>query len=284
MYKIKFQLIYTLLTVVTVSFLNTSCQKSFNPNSYKPDYTIGGYASSNEVAASNLVAYWAFEGGFVDSVSNTAGTPNHPEAISFVSGLNKIGQAVEVASPGYINSNITSTIANLQTFTFAVWLRHPSNLDPGGTLFTYMPWSLNQAGYSWEQTKFFVLFNNADNSSGSYAKVCVMDQWFDVGQTWPTMLDGNWHHLAVSFNGSTGALRVYVDGTLFSASQSTTLTTQSNFGTADSFTLGGPDDNANAGNGWMNSLSGDMDEFRVFNRDLTGNEIHSLYLLQLNGM
>ncbi|MDR0794378.1 MAG: LamG domain-containing protein [Chitinophagaceae bacterium] len=243
---------------------------------------INGYTASSQIAPDNLVAYWAFEGGYVDSVSNTVGTPNHPSAISFVTGLK--GKAVEVASPGYINSNITNTIANLGSFTVACWIKHPSNLDPGGTLFTYMPWSLNQAGYSWEQTKFFMLFNNADNSDGSYGKVCMMDQWFDIGQKWPAMLDGNWHHLAISFNGSTGALRVYVDGTLFQASQSVTLTPQTNFGSADSFTLGGPDDNANAGNGWMNSLSGDLDEFKTFNKELSVDEIQALYILEKSGL
>ena len=58
---------------------------------------------------------------------------------------------------------------------------------------------------------------------------------------------------------------------------------QTNFGGADSFTLGGPDDNANTANGWMNSLSGNLDEFRVFNRVLTQTEIQALYALQNNG-
>lgn len=240
----------------------------------------GGYTASSQIAPDNLTAYWAFENGYADSVSGTVGTPNNNSAISFVNGI--IGKAVEVASPGYINTNITNTIAGLGSFTTICWIKQPASLSNGPT--TYIPFSLNQSGYSWEQTKLFMLFNNADNASNSYGKVCLMDQWFDAGQVWPKMLDGNWHQMAISFDGTSGALRVYVDGDLLSQSSSTTFNTQSNFGTADSFTLGGPDDNAHNANGWMNSLSGDLDEFRVYNKALSTEEIQDLYALQSHGL
>lgn len=241
---------------------------------------VNGYTSSSQVAAANLAAYWAFNGGYVDSVSLTAGTPNHASSISFVTG--KIGQAVQVASPGYINSNITSTVAGLGSFTMVCWIQQPASLSSGPT--TYFPFSLNKAGYSWEQTKFFMLFNNADNASNSYGKVCLMDQWFDRGQVWPRMLDANWHQMTITFDAVTGALRVYIDGTLLSQSSTTTFSPQSNFNGADSFTLGGPDDNAHTANGWMNSLSGNLDEFKIFNKVLTTTEIQSLYALQSHGL
>lgn len=240
---------------------------------------VPGYSSSSEVAAANLIAYWAFEGGYVDSVSGTAGTPNHASALSFVPGQK--GQAVEVASPGYINSNIGNTVAGLQNFTYVLWIKHPANVDPDGSHFTYFPFSLNAAGFSWENTKFFVLFNNKDNATNSYGKVELNDQWFDIGQKWPLMLDGNWHQLAVSFNGSSGLLSVYVDGSLVGTSS---FKAQTNFGTVTSFTLGGPDDFANTNNGWMNSLSGDLDEFKIFNKELSSDEIRDLYTLQSHGL
>jgi len=241
---------------------------------------VNGYSSSSEVAAANLVAYWPFNGDYTDSVSSTAGTPVHTSSISFVDG--KIGQSVQIASPAYINSNVTNTIAELGSFTMACWIQQPSILSSGPT--TYLPFSLNQAGYSWEQTKFFMLFNNADNASNSYGKICLMDQWFDKGQVWPRILDGDWHQMAISFDGTTGALRVYVDGNLLSESSTAAFSPQANFGTADSFTLGGPDDNAHTANGWMNSLSGNLDEFKVFNKILSTDEIQSLFALQSHGL
>jgi len=241
---------------------------------------VNGYSSSSQVAAANLTAYWAFNGGYVDSVSSTVGTAVHASSLSFVTG--KIGQAIQVASPGYVNSNITNTIAGLKSFTMVCWIQQPSNLSSGPT--TYFPFSLNKSGYSWEQTKFFMLFNNADNALNSYGKVCLMDQWFDAGQVWPRMLDGSWHQMTISYDGVAGALRVYVDGNLIPQSGTTTFSPQANFNGADSFTLGGPDDNAHTANGWMNSLSGNLDEFRVFNKVLSLNEIQSLYALQSHGL
>jgi hypothetical protein len=241
---------------------------------------VDGYSSSSEVAKENLTAYWAFENGYIDSVSGTVGTAEHSSALSFVDGI--IGKAVQVASPGYINTNVANTIASLGSFTMVCWIKQPASLSSGPT--TYLPFSLNQAGYSWEQTKFFMLFNNADNTSNSYGKICLMDQWFDKGQVWPRMLDGSWHQMAISYNNTTGALRVYVDGSLLSQSSSAAFNPQTNFGTADSFTLGGPDDHANSANGWMNSLSGDLDEFRVYNKDLSDTEIQDLYALQSHGL
>lgn len=241
--------------------------------------SINGYSSSSQVAAANLVGYWAFNGSYIDSVSKTAGTPVHPSAISFVQG--QIGQAVQVANPGYINTNVAAAIANLKSFTMVFWMMQPTSLASGPT--TYLPFSLNSAGYSWEQTKFFMLFNNADNATGSYGKIALMDQWFDKGQVWPKMLDGNWHQMAISYDGNNGALRVYIDGTILPQSSSAAFSPQTSFGGADSFTLGGPDDNANTANGWMNSLSGNLDEFRVFNKVLTADEITTLYALQNNG-
>ena len=240
---------------------------------------VNGYSTSSQVAASSLVAHWAFNGNYIDSVSKVLGTANHASEISLVPG--KMGQAVQVKSPGYINSNVTGTIANLKSFTMVCWIMQPASLASGPT--TYFPFSLNKAGYSWEGTKFFMLFDTHDNATNSLGKIALMDQWFDKGQVWPKMLDGNWHQMAISFDGDTGALRVYVDGALLPQSSTTTFTPQNNFGDADSFTLGGPDDATNTANGWMNSLSGNLDEFKVFNKVLTADEILALYALQNSG-
>lgn len=241
---------------------------------------VNGYSNSSQVAASNLVAYWAFNGGYIDSVSKVLGTAMNATGISFVTG--KIGQAVQVKDRGYINSNVTSTIANLKSLSIVCWIQQPTSLASSPT--TFMPFSLDKAGYSWEQTKFFMLFDQPDNATNTLGKVCIMDQWFDKGKVWPRMLDGNWHQMAITFDGGTGAFRVYIDGALLSQSSSHSFNPQNNFGDADSFSLGGPNDATNTANGWMNSLSGNLDEFRVFNKVLTLDEIQSLYALQDHGL
>lgn len=240
---------------------------------------IAGFSSSSQVAATNLVAYWAFNGGYIDSVSKAVGTPMNAAGISFVPG--KIGQSVQVKNRGYINSNVTNTIANLKSFTMVMWIQQPTSLASSPT--TFMPFSLDAAGYSWEQTKFFMLFDQPDNATNTLGKIALMDQWFDKGKVWPRMLDGNWHQMAISYDGTSGAMRVYVDGVVLPQSVGFSINPQNNFGAADSFSLGGPNDATNTANGWMNSLSGNLDEFRVFNRVLTADEILILYTLQNKG-
>ncbi|HVF96883.1 MAG TPA: LamG domain-containing protein, partial [Flavisolibacter sp.] len=241
---------------------------------------VSGFSASSQVGAANLVAAWAFEGSYIDSVSSVVGTPVNTSAISFVAG--KKGQSVQVKSPGYINTNVTNTIANLGSLTVACWIQQPTSL--AGSPTTFMPFSLNKAGYSWEQTKFFMLFDSPDNATGTFGKICIMDQWFDKGRVWPKMLDGSWHHMIITYDATTGAMRLYVDGTLVPQSSTQAFAPQANFGSADSFTLGGPDNNARTVNGWMNSLSGNLDEFRVFNRVLTATEAMALYALQNAGL
>ncbi|MGZ8537648.1 MAG: LamG-like jellyroll fold domain-containing protein [Flavisolibacter sp.] len=240
---------------------------------------VAGYTTSSQVATANLVANWAFNGGYIDSVSKVVGTPMNAAGVSFVAG--KMGQSVQVKNRGYINTNVTNTIANLKSFTMVMWIQQPVSLQGSPT--TFMPFSLNQAGYSWEQTKFFMIFDQPDNATNTLGKIALMDQWFDKGKVWPRMLDGNWHQMAISFDGNTGAFRVYVDGKLLPESAAHSFAPQANFGGADSFTLGGPDDATNSVNGWMNSLSGNLDEFRVFNKVLTIDEVQALYALQNAG-
>ncbi|MGZ5134912.1 MAG: hypothetical protein ACXWCG_07170, partial [Flavitalea sp.] len=116
---------------------------------------VAGYTTSSQVAAANLVANWAFNGGYIDSVSKVVGTPMNAAGVSFVAG--KMGQSVQVKNRGYINTNVTNTIANLKSFTMVMWIQQPVSLQGSPT--TFMPFSLNQAGYSWEQTKFFMIFD-----------------------------------------------------------------------------------------------------------------------------
>lgn len=265
--------------VGALAFSLSSCYKKFDPKSYQPPFTFNGYTSVAEIGAGSLVSYWGFNGSLIDSVSKVAGTAVNESAISFVPGF--LGKAVQVKSPGYINSNVGNTIANLKSFTMVMWIQQPADLASAPT--TFMPFSLNKAGYSWEQTKFFMLFDQKDNASNTYGKIALMDQWFDKGKVWPRMLDTKWHQLAISFDGNTGDMRVYVDGTLLPESSNFKVNPQTNFGSVDSFTLGGPDANANTVNSWMNSLSGNLDEFRVYSKVLTASDLQAMIVLQGKG-
>ena len=95
-----------LFTAFTLAM--ASCQKKFEPASYAPKQTFGGYDASNQVAASDLVAHFSFEGNLVDSVSKTAasnsGTSNSP-------GIK--GQGMQVGLGNYAVFTPTDAVKNL---------------------------------------------------------------------------------------------------------------------------------------------------------------------------
>ena len=102
----------SLLLLLICGLLLTSCYKKFDPKSYQPAFTINGYTSVAEIGAGSLVGYWAFNGNYVDSISNTAGTGANT---SFTGGFK--GQALQGALNGYVVSPSSNAIKNLQSFT-----------------------------------------------------------------------------------------------------------------------------------------------------------------------
>ena len=72
---------------------------------------IGGYNSSDEVAATNLVAYWNFDGNQNEIKSGTAATSS--DRVTYTSGVK--GQAVKLDS-GYLFYNSIPALNGMTTF------------------------------------------------------------------------------------------------------------------------------------------------------------------------
>ncbi|MBT4120049.1 MAG: hypothetical protein HOJ16_00855 [Candidatus Peribacter sp.] len=83
-----------------------------------------------------------------------------------------------------------------------------------------------------------------------------------------SVTDQNWHHVAVSFDATdTDATNIFFDGAIDVSAKAGSLTTSSDSVTnATNFIIG----NDNGGTG---PLEGSVDEFRIYNRVLTGTEI-----------
>ena len=105
----KYSISTYIAALVVLAFGFTSCQKSFNPASYAPAQTFGGYASSRDIAASNLVGYWGFENSLIDSVSSTNGTG---VGTSFTTGIK--GNALQGANNGYFITTPSSAVVGLK--------------------------------------------------------------------------------------------------------------------------------------------------------------------------
>ena len=146
----------------------------------------------------------------------------------------------------------------------------PSKLEFYQGSFTTMVWikTIGQSDYMWmfrgrnyDQVLDPTYLNTYNyNRSGSRIAVSTLV----VG----TVLDGTWHHIVNTFDGSSNISKVYIDGVL-----------------KGNYTLAGGLGNSTAtetefsNDGSVNSFNGTVDEIRIFNRSLSANEVVAYYNL-----
>jgi hypothetical protein len=84
---------YSIALLITSLGLS-SCVKKFDPSSYAPALNINGYTAANQIAPTNLVARWGFNGDLKDSLASTTSITG--VGTSFSGGL--LGQALQGAN------------------------------------------------------------------------------------------------------------------------------------------------------------------------------------------
>lgn len=299
MKRIQYKLISTALVVVFVSFLFSSCQKSFDPNSYAPARTFGGFTSSQQIAPSNLVGYWAFNGSLMDSISGTSATNS---ATTFSNGVK--GQSLQGNENGYATFNPGSALQNLKSFTIAFWMNAPAT----GTFGVFSLANTNdfwgnidiyQDGGSGDLTTFKVHINNASGVPWG-------------GQFTDTKVSiGKWVHIAATYDGATSRFNIYQNGVpigLNSAGNPANsigpalngsdpsappVTPYGNlkFVNATAMVFGtfqfqtNPSLTGSAGSqGWAHNFAGGLDEFRIYDKAISANDVKALYQLENLGL
>jgi flagellin-like protein len=107
------------------------------------------------------------------------------------------------------------------------------------------------------------------------ARLAVHDGSFhrDTGGGDGVVNDGDWHHIAITLDDSTGRVTYYVDGT-----EVHSFTTGHRIGSDDVMSLAQDSDNADYGFGTGTSdfLEGHLDEVQIYDRVLTPDEIEQL--------
>jgi hypothetical protein len=88
------RLTLTILSIAIMGTVFTACKKK--GSTIPPPDPIGGFQTSNDVGAANLLAHWTFDGSLNESISSTA--PTTSTGSSFAAGVK--GQAVTFAG-GY---------------------------------------------------------------------------------------------------------------------------------------------------------------------------------------
>ncbi|MBE5322270.1 LamG domain-containing protein [Pedobacter sp. MR2016-19] len=259
----------------------SSCQKKFDPSSYAPDLNIGGYTSSKQVAATNLVAYWAFDGSLIDSVTNTNGTNT---GTTFGTGVK--GKSLQGGTDKYFLSVPSAKVLGLKSFTINEWVNTPPPSNGIIALF-----SLSNKSEFWGNLEIFIE-NGSTNLNGTLKFVFTNNGTGDKTYAVANVVNffDKWNALAVSYDETTSMVKVYVNGSRVSAGTLAGITGPLNFVNSGNLVFGTtqfmttPSQTTSHSNEpWASFLTGQLDEVKIFNKALSDAEIGSIAKLEGRG-
>lgn len=270
--------------IASVLLLFASCQKTFNPDSYAPVQSFGGFGSSNQIQPSNLVGHWSFENSLIDSVSTTVATGVNT---TFSTGIK--GAGLQGADKAYVISTPSNAIIGLQSMTVSLWVNVPQN-----TKATYGLVCLSNTGDFWGN--FDIFFENGSTPTNGVFKYHIenwqtattdKDTWSDnlsIGDVW-----NKWIHLAVTYNAASSTFVVYQNGSAINTKVNVgngALKFQNAsaliFGTMQ-FNVTPKIGTADGPQSWADYVPGKMDEIRIYKVALSAEEIKALYQLEKLG-
>ncbi|HEX2608330.1 MAG TPA: LamG domain-containing protein [Flavisolibacter sp.] len=263
------------LAIAVFGLAVTGCQKMDRPQ-------LGDYAKDANPPGGPLKFFTAFDGTNVDSTRANFGVNNN---VTFVDGIT--GKAASFGDKGYISYAKANDFKTATSFTVAFWLKKNGPNPAGkGTAFAF---GLGTTTDIWTRQDMFLLFEDAGNPSSTdsaAAKFYLNDQWFEFikEKRLPKVLNGQWHHLAFSFDQGTSILTTYIDGTAYTNlpagfGKFTNNGGKVNLSNSTGIVVGGPGHYAigKTPDDWMGTFGGQIDQFRLYGTALSAAEINSLY-------
>ena len=291
---------HNLLTIATLAAAAvaipfvSSCKDDPEP---EPPIGGGGYTSSDEVAADNLVAKFSFEGNMDDAKGNITGGSS--ENVSFGAGAK--GQAFQGAANGYaLYSSVSSAISGLQSVTVSTWVKTSAHTSGAESWFQL----LNDS--NWIGNMFILQESGTPGNDSTRIKFTVnnwnapawKEQWMDLSGTNRMVIgDDMWHHVVCSYDAASSMAAFYVDGVKMNLPDGVTKRYGSDptaggeglgalsFKNATRFVFGCYKQSLPGGtpDGWMMNYDGGLDEFRMYNKALADADVKALYDLEKVG-
>lgn len=269
--KMATQALMALAIGVTVS----SCQKMERP-------VLGDYPKDTNPPGGPLKFYAALNGTNVDSIKATFGSDNN---ITYVDGISS--KAMSGGANGYITYPSANDFKTATNFTVAFWLKKAGpNPKGAGTSFAF---GVATTTDIWTKQDMFLEFEDAGNPSSTdsaAAKFYLLDQWFEFtgNKRLPKVLNGQWHHMAFSFNQTTSILTPYLDGAPVANLPAGFGKFNNNSGKVDlskiaGLVIGGAGHYAlgKTPDSWMGNFNGQIDQFRLYGTALSASEVNALF-------
>ena len=261
----------TSLFLLVVFVAASSCKKTKRP-------ALGDYPKDANAPGGPLKFYAAFNGVSTNPLMNAVDSvrANFPSDNPLVSITGISGKGFQGTGNKAIKYPSANDFKDATSCTISMWVNNTVNPN------TELYFSLASKDY-WHESTAFLLVEHATPTKCTF-KFALQDKWVEyTNQTFTKPLfDGNWHHLAFTYDETTSLLKVYFDGT-----EVPTPGTSGNLGlgklnlkTATNLVLGGWNKHAGLSgptDGWISGYTGKMDQFRLYGKALTASEISALY-------
>ena len=214
--------------------------------------------------SSSLVGYWPLNDVENAPVKDISGNGNDGTVVgsSVTSVDGQVANAVELSeSGGYINIGSSSYKLSdtlTETSSLATWIR---TTQTGNDTMWKAP-GITGVESSGDGNDIFWGWLDASGKIGIQAG----DD--DAAMSTTQVDDGAWHHVAFTYDASTGDARVFVDGT-----EEDTATTRTDDITTEFSCIGRIEDTA----GSYEDFVGNIDDVRVYDRTLSSSEVQQIY-------
>lgn len=288
--------------VLAMGALFSNCTKSDKSDDFtKGDAppVAGGFVNSSEVASSNLVAYFPFDGSVTDSKGGvTGGIANG--STSWITG--RKGQAYKGSTTGFISYANAGPLAGLTSFTVSMWINAQKHDGGAQGVFGLA----KQDGSFWGN--FFMIIEGknpvADPSNKMFMKLHFekntapfIEHWIEPANDFrPDDMYGAWRHVAWTYDAATSKVGWFINGQKKElppnaedrkADGTGTPLGALNFKNATKFVIGAFQNQLgtpfNSPEPWMLPYTGALDEFRVYNKALNPTEISAIATLERQG-
>lgn len=296
--------IIALLTTAVVMFSCTKVDRGDDFPAGDPPPVSGGFVNSSEVSPSSLVAHFTFDGTVDDELGAvTGGALNNGG--SFEPGIKGTAYAPTITDVAlnrtntFISYQNPGPIASLTSFTICFWLNTAKHDGGAQGVFTLA----KEDGSFWGNFFMLIEGNNSPENK-MFMKLHMekndapfIEHWIEPsGNFRPDDMYNGWRHVAWTYDENSSKVSLYVNGQKRDlppgvedrkADAGGTPLGPLNFKDATRFVIGGMQNHLgapfNAPEPWMLNYSGKLDEFRVYNKALSSQEINAIRVLERQG-
>ena len=257
---------------LVVIIAGTSCKKTKRP-------ALGDYAKDANPPGGPLKFFAAFNGTSTNPLMNAVDSirANFPSDNPLVSIAGVTGKGIQGDGNKAIKYPSANDFKGVTSCTIAMWFNNTVNSN------TELLFSLTNKDY-WHESAAFLLIEHATPTK-CQLKFALQDHWVEYIDNFnKPLFDGNWHHLAFTYDETSSTVKVYYDG----AEVPLPPGAAGNFAGIGKLTLGNSNNlvvggwNKHAGlsgptDGWINGFTGKLDQFRMYGKVLTATEVQALY-------